>query len=102
MNEQQGAMLLANQTVLSSAPVRTRTVINVIYLLGIIFMVIVFLLLLWVNLCSRRCWCWHDTPLIHRFNRQWLLQHSMPATNETMSANKHHRARHLSTDDLPL
>lgn len=40
-------------------------------------MIIVFLLLLWVNLCSRRCWCWHDTPLIHRFDRQWLMKHSL-------------------------
>ena len=121
MNEQQGQMLLVNQTELasvllssssassssssSSSPVRTRTVINVIYLLGIIFMILVFLLLLWVNLCSRRCWCWHDTPLIHRFNRQWLLQRSMPTTNDgDMSANKHHRsARHVSNaDELPL
>jgi hypothetical protein len=63
--------------IVSSTPstVRTRTVINVIYILGIVFMIIVFLVLLWVNLYSRRCWCWHDTSLIHRFNRQWPSKH---------------------------
>mgnify|MGYP002474068423 FL=1 len=60
----------------SLSPDRTRTMINVIYVLGIVFMVVVFLVLLWINLYSRHCQCWHDTPLIHRFNRQWLIKHS--------------------------
>jgi hypothetical protein len=86
MNEQQRQeQMLENSTMLfpfivsssSSSPDRTRTVINVIYISGIVFMLIVFLVLLWINLYSRRCWCWHDTPLIHRFNRQWLIKRSM-------------------------
>lgn len=68
----------------SLSPDRSRTVINVIYILGIVFMVVVFFALLWINLYSRHCRCWHDTPLIHRFNRQWLVKHSMAQhANET-------------------
>jgi len=86
MNEQQRQeQMLENSTMLfpflvsssSSSSDHTRTVINVIYISGIVFMLIVFLVLLWINLYSRRCWCWHDTPLIHRFNRQWLIKRSM-------------------------
>lgn len=80
----------------SSSPDRTRTVINVIYVLGIVFMVIVFLLLLWINLYSRRCWCWHDTPLIHRFNRQWLIKRSM----QENARNSQRERRSLNDDEL--
>ena len=84
MNEQSQSKMI-NQTQINtildssslSSPIRNRTMINVIYISGILFMIAVFLLLLWVNLCSRRCWCWHDTPLVHRFDRQWLMKHSI-------------------------
>jgi hypothetical protein len=106
MNEQRQSMFSVNQTrstsflltSSSSSPVRTRTMINVIYIFGILFMIIVFLLLLWVNLCSRRCWCWHDTPLINRFNRQWPLKHTL-TTNSDISSSKHQRSRHISNND---
>lgn len=104
MNEQQRhEQFMENTTknlpsiVLSSSvvtPDRARTVINVIYILGIGFMLIVFLVLLWINLYSRRCWCWHDTSLIHRFNRQWLIKRS-GHRNPDPSAG-HHRPEHIS------
>ena len=84
----------------SVAPDRARTVINVIYVLGIVFMLIVFLVLLWINLYSRRCWCWHDTPLIHRFNRQWLIKRSI-RQNPTRSPI-HHRPERTSLHDEEL
>ncbi len=81
----------------SSSPDRTRTMINVIYVLGIVFMVIVFLVLLWINLYSRRCWCWHDTPLVQRFNRQWLIKRSMHRNTTTSQRER----RSLNDDELP-
>ncbi|CAF3911903.1 unnamed protein product, partial [Rotaria sp. Silwood1] len=79
---------LTNNSLSSSIapPVRTRIMINAIYIAGVAFMVGVFLLLLWVNLCSRHCWCWHDTPVVNRFNRQWLIQHSMTANIDSASS----------------
>jgi hypothetical protein len=109
MNEQQQGQMLENSTKLlsfivssSPAPVRTRTVINVIYILGIIFMVIVFFVLLWVNLYSRRCWCWHDTPLINRFNRQWLINRSMSRNTDTSSSKNQRQQRPSNDDELPF
>jgi len=109
MNEQQRQeQMLENSTMLfpfivsssSSSPDRTRTVINVIYILGIIFMIIVFLILLWINLYSRRCWCWHDTPLIHRFNRQWLIKRSMARNADMSSSNNEQQQISFNNDEL--
>lgn len=86
----------------SANVVRSRTVINVIYVSGIVFMIAVFLILLWVNLCSRQCWCWHDTPLIHRFNRQWLLKRSI-TRKSNLSSNRTNRSTTPSQqDEMPL
>lgn len=82
----------------SLSPVRTRTVINVIYISGIAFMIGVFVILLWINLYSRRCWCWHDTLLVQRFNRQWLIRRSMSRNNDA-SGSKQHRQGKLTNDD---
>jgi hypothetical protein len=108
MNEQQRQeQMIENSTKLfsfivssSSLPDRTRTVINVIYILGIIFMIIVFLVLLWINLYSRRCWCWHDTFLIHRFNRQWLIKHSMNRNTDMSSSNNQQQQISFTNDEL--
>jgi hypothetical protein len=108
MNEQQQGQMLENSTKLlpfiveasSSSPDRTRTMINVIYILGIVFMLIVFIVLLWINLYSRRCWCWHDTPLIHRFNRQWLIKRSMNRNSTMSSSNNQRERRSLNDDEL--
>ena len=86
----------------SSLPVRNRAVINFIYILGVVFMVTVFFVLLSINLYSRRCWCWHDTPLNQRFNRQWLLKRSMARNADASSpslSTKHQRERRTSCDD---
>lgn len=86
----------------SLAPDRTRTMINVIYILGIVFMIAVFLVLLWINLYSQRCWCWHDTPLINRFNRQWLSKHSMARHTDTSSPSNPRRHGRPSDDDIHM
>ncbi|CAF1112165.1 unnamed protein product [Adineta ricciae] len=108
MNEQhrQGRMFdnstklfaLITSSTTPSSPVRTRSVINAIYIAGIVFMIIVFLLLLWINLCSRRCWCWHDTPLTNRFNRQWLIKHSI-VRNTDIPSRENPQQRRLSGND---
>lgn len=90
---------LIESSISSSTQDRTRTVFNFIYLLGIIFMIIVFLVLLWINLYSRRCWCWHDTPLIHRFNRQWLVKHSMNRNNDMSLSNNQQQRTPFNNDD---
>jgi hypothetical protein len=72
----------------SASPVRTRTVVNAIYIAGIAFMLGVFLLLLWVNLFSRHCSCWHDTSVGNRFNRQWLIRQPSSENNESSSSSK--------------
>lgn len=81
----------------TSPAVRTRSVINAIYIAGIAFMLIVFLTLLWINLCSRRCSCWHDTSLVNRFHRQWSIKHSIVKSTDTTGA-EHHRQRRASGD----
>ena len=109
MNEQQEQMIenstkllsyIVSSSSSSSSPDRSRTVINVIYVSGIVFMVIVFLVLLWINLYSRRCWCWHDTPLINRFNRQWLIKRSMNRHPSTSLSNNQQERRSLNDDEL--
>ena len=111
MNELQQKQIYDNSTKLNSfivlssssplSPTRKRTVINVIYISGIVFMIVVFFVLLWINLYSRRCWCWHDTILIHRFNRQWL-QKRPKSTNTDMSLSKNEQQLKLSNDnDFP-
>jgi hypothetical protein len=82
----------------SLSPVHASDLINAIYIAGIIFMIIVFLVLLWINLYSQRCWCWHDTPLIHRFNRQWLIKRSL-MKNTNMPSTENQRQRRSSNDD---
>ena len=84
----------------TSTTVRTRTVVSTIYIAGVAFMVGVFFLLLWVNLCSRYCRCWHETSVINRFNRQWLGRRSRNGTR-TSSASKtgQQQRRSLSNDD---
>jgi hypothetical protein len=105
MNEQQGQMVENSTKVLpfiasssSLSPVHASDLINAIYIAGIIFMIIVFLVLLWINLYSQRCWCWHDTPLIHRFNRQWLIKRSL-MKNTNMPSTENQRQRRSSNDD---
>jgi len=106
MNERQEQMVENSTKLLSfivsssSSPDHTRTVINVIYILGIIFMIIVFLILLWINLYSRRCWCWHDTPLIHRFNRQWLIKRSMARNADMSSSHNEQQQIPFNNDEL--
>ncbi len=101
MNEQNNTKLFSFIVSSSPSTIRTRTVFNVIYILGIVFMIIVFLVLLWVNLYSRRCWCWHDTPLINRFNRQWPLRRST-AKNTNISSTKNRQQPRSSNDDDEL
>ena len=75
----------------SSSPssLRMRTVFSTVYVSGIAFMIVVFLILLWINLYSRQCWCWHDTPLTNRFNYQWLIKRSVPKNiNRSLSINR--------------
>ncbi|CAF3318302.1 unnamed protein product [Rotaria sp. Silwood2] len=108
MNEQRQKQVFDNSTKLHSfiistssstlSPVRTRTVINVIYISGIVFMIIVFLVLLWINLYSQRCWCWHDTPLINRFYREWIMRRSLTRSTD-ISLSKHRRQQRLSNDN---
>ena len=105
MNEQQQqqGQLLENSTKLLSfiassssstlSPVSTRNVINAIYIVGIVFMIIVFFALLWINLYSRRCWCWHDTPLVNRFNRQWLIKRSLVTHTDIPSTENQRQGR---------
>lgn len=110
MNEFQQKQIFDNSTKLNSfirlsssslSPTRKRTVINVIYISGIVFMIVVFLVLLWINLYSRRCWCWHDTPLIHRFNREWLKKRPK-SRNDDISFSKDERQQQLTNEhDLP-
>jgi hypothetical protein len=106
MNEQQqvveNSTKLISFIVSSSSPIGTRTVINVIYILGIIFMIIVFLVLLWINLYSQRCWCWHDTPLIHRFNRRWLIKRSINRNIDMSSLNNQQQQQQRSFDNDEL
>jgi hypothetical protein len=80
-------------------PVRTRNVVNAIYIAGIAFMVGIFLLLLWVNLCSRHCWCWHDTSVMNRFNRPWLMQRSTSRTRDNSSSSKTRQQRIPPNED---
>ena len=47
------------------------------------------------NLFSRHCWCWHDTPVGNRFNRQWLIRRSMTASNDSSSSKNRQQRRHL-------
>lgn len=106
MNEQQQQERMFNNStklntfIVSSSlsPVRTRTVINVIYISGIVFMIVVFLVLLWINLYSRRCWCWHDTPLINRFNREWIKKRSR-SRNTDVSLSKNQRQLKITDDN---
>ena len=115
MTEQQRNQMVENSTKLissiissslssnlasTSPPVRTRTMVNAVYIAGIAFMVGVFLLLLWVNLFSRHCWCWHDTPVGNRFNRQWLIRRSMTASNDSSSSKNRQQRRPSNEDEL--
>jgi hypothetical protein len=84
----------------STTPVRTRTVVSAIYIAGIAFMIGIFLLLLWVNLFSRHCWCWHDTSVVNRFNRQWLIRRSITATNDSSPSKTRHQRRSSNDDEL--
>lgn len=80
-------------------PVRTRTVVNAIYIAGIAFMIGVFLLLLWVNLCSQNCRCWHDTSLVRRLNERWLRRRSLNRASG-QPIGKAQRQRSSIDDDL--
>lgn len=111
MNERNRNQMVENSTkimsyissTLSSSPpttVQTRTVVNAIYVAGIAFMIGIFLLLLWVNLFSRHCWCWHDTSVGNRFNRQWLIRRSMATSNESSSSKHRHQRRSSNEDEL--
>ncbi len=119
MNEQERDLMVENSTkiisyILSSlssdlsssssssppSPVRTRTVVNAIYITGIAFMIGIFLLLLWVNLFSRHCWCWHDTSVGNRFNRQWLIRRSIIATHDSSSSKNRQQQRPSNEDEL--
>ncbi|CAF1536437.1 unnamed protein product [Adineta ricciae] len=84
----------------SSPPARTRTVVSTIYIAGIAFMVGVFLVLLWVNLFSRYCWCWHDTSVSNRFNHQWFIQRSNGRQNENASSKDRRTRRQSEEDEL--
>jgi hypothetical protein len=83
----------------SPPPVGTRTAVSTMYIAGIVFMVSVFLLLLWVNLFSQHCWCWHDTSFTNRFNRQWLIRRSMMPSNDSSSSKHHYHQRRPSNED---
>ncbi len=84
----------------SPPPDGTRTAVSTMYIAGIIFMVTVFLLLLWVNLFSRHCWCWHDTSFTNRFNRQWLIRRSMMPSNDSSSSKHRYQRRPSNEDEL--
>ena len=84
----------------STPPVRTRNVVNVIYIAGIAFMVGIFLLLLWVNLCSRHCGCWHDTSVTKRFSRQWLKRRSTTRTRDSSSTKSRQQQTSSNDDEL--
>lgn len=88
---------LLSSTTLS--PDRSRNVVNAIYIAGIAFMIGVFLILLWVNLCSQHCWCWHDTPLINRFNNNWLIRRSLTRSEQNTNSSKNRHQRQTSNDD---
>jgi hypothetical protein len=92
--------LTSNLTTSTLPPVRTRAVVSTIYIAGIAFMVGVFFLLLWVNLFSRHCWCWHDTSVSNRFNRQWLIRRSMMASNDSSSSKHRHQRRPSNEDEV--
>ena len=85
----------------STIPVRKRTVVNAIYIAGIAFMIGIFLLLLWVNLFSRHCWCWHDTPVVNRFNGQWLLRQQEGDRHAGSSSKDRRQPPPSNDDDLP-
>lgn len=84
----------------SSPPVSSRIMINAIYIAGVAFMVGVFLLLLWVNLCSQACKCWHETPILSRFNRRWLIRSSMNANHDDSSSKNRQQRKSLNDDEL--
>ena len=84
----------------SSPTARTRTVVSTIYIAGIAFMVGVFLVLLWVNLFSRYCWCWHDTSVSNRLNHQWFIQRSTGGQNEDASSKDRRQRRQSEEDEL--
>lgn len=88
---------LLSSTTLS--PDRSRNVVNAIYIAGIAFMIGVFLILLWVNLCSQHCWCWHDTPLTNRFNNNWLIRRSLTRSEQNTNSSKNRHQRQTSNDD---
>jgi hypothetical protein len=114
MNEQKRNEMVENSTkiishILSSLssnisspspPVSTRTVVNAIYIAGIVFMIGIFLLLLWVNLFSRHCRCWHDTSVGNRFNHQWLIRRSMTRSNDSSSSKHRHQRKPSNEDEL--
>jgi hypothetical protein len=81
-------------------PVRTRTMVNAIYIAGIAFMVGIFLLLLWVNLFSRHCWCWHNTSVGNRLNHQWFIRRSMAPSNDSASSKSRQQRRPSNEDEL--
>lgn len=81
------------------SPDRNRNVVNAIYIAGIVFMIGVFLILLWVNLCSQHCWCWHDTPLINRFNNHWILRRSVTRHDQHRTNSKDRHQQRTSNDD---
>jgi len=83
-----------------SPPVRTRNVVNAIYIAGIVFMIGIFLLLLWVNLFSRHCRGWHDTSVSNRFNRQRLIRRSMTTSNDSSSSKTRHKRNPSNEDEL--
>ncbi len=91
---------LSSSSSSSTPPVRTRNVVSAIYIAGIAFMVGIFLLLLWVNLCSRHCWCWHDTSVINRFNRPWLKRRSTTGTRDNSSSKTRHPRTSSNEDEL--
>lgn len=84
----------------SSEPVRTRVMINAIYIAGVAFMVGIFLILLWVNLCSRHCWCWHDTSVVNGFNRAWIIRRSMATNTDSSSSKVRQQQRAFDEDEL--
>jgi len=83
-----------------SPPVRTRNVVNAIYIAGIVFMIGIFLLLLWVNLFSQHCRCWHDTSVSNRFNRQWLIRRSVRTSNDSSSSKTRNKRNPSNEDEL--
>ncbi|CAF1306415.1 unnamed protein product [Adineta steineri] len=118
MNEQQRDQMIENSTKFtsvilsslshnltsssssSSTPIRARTMVSTMYIAGIAFMVGVFLILLWVNLFSRHCWCWHDTSVGNRFNRQWLIKRSMTGRNDSSSPKPRNQEKPSNENEL--